>query len=474
MTSPLAKASHTSDRLANSPLIIPELLRAIFEWLPRGQLTATAQVCALWSAVVLDLIWENVPELRHLISTYSEVTEQWIGDADDDFRTIMTEVLDFRDISLGGRWDVLLSYGRRIRTLAISDETYAPEVVEHLKSRLEGSEGGSSLLPNLRALSFDVDSDGPGLVESLSIIPAGLQTLHVSAKTLDRKSTAHRRLLEHLTTKAPSQLSDMSFIGHGIFFDKVTYGLHSKVVAQCRGTLRTLDVSMFSLTAERLQEIGSIPSLTHLSMIQDRAAEHTDRERLLRAVTRLFPHLHSLGVALIGQETHPWATCISDVMRMLEPCLELRNLRIRCNYWKPLTKEDVRYLGEAWPLMEEFDLDQVDRWTEPNTHFGILQDLARIWSQTLKKLGLPLVSITSIPDPAYVEVKFKKLDTLSVEYCDLEDEQVEAVTDFLTALSPGPLRIKRLCDPHGYIYWNWSRLSNSMETAWKANSDSHA
>lgn len=51
-------------------LTVPELLATIFLWLSRADLASVARVCRFWSPVALDILWQLIPDLDCLLSTF--------------------------------------------------------------------------------------------------------------------------------------------------------------------------------------------------------------------------------------------------------------------------------------------------------------------------------------------------------------------------------------------------------------------
>ncbi|KAG9022568.1 hypothetical protein FS837_006287, partial [Tulasnella sp. UAMH 9824] len=418
-------------RAENQPLVprmhtalnVPELLVAIFSWLSKGDLTQVARVSRLLSSLSLDIIWETIPELKYLVSTYRPLTQQ--GITKEGIR-----VWKFRDTPDEGFWDVFWAYAGRVRAVEACTGLYTPEVICDLRSQLERSSCGPSLLPNLRSLSLRVLTNDSHPIEALPIIPAGLRTLQVSIELNITPSTV-QRLLEHFTTIPLNQLEEVEFSRRGRVDSDASLSLHrATFLQQNRSTLIHLNLAIFPLTTEDLAQLGSFPLTTRLTLVQKGTA--MELSNFFDAIASSFPQLQWIDVNLDDaiKEGVPIA-----IIGGLATCRGLRSISLASLYWRPLTKEDVYQFGLWWPLMEEFSLYQTGPHSSsrPATPFALLQDFAQAWSRPLRKVVLQFDTAAPSPDPSSIMVRFNRLETLWVGSSPLDDRDVEQVVELLKA-----------------------------------------
>ncbi|KAG8985005.1 hypothetical protein FRB90_004998 [Tulasnella sp. 427] len=425
-------------------LKIPEILLAILVWLSRRDQAIAARVSRMWSALALDLIWKTVPEIRHLINTYSEL--EWTRD--------YLWVWRFRDISAGGRWDVFAAYARRVQELQSSeDRDFAPDVIHHLMSQAEGSSGLSSFFPKLRSLKLRVDSCGPFLVRALRLVPPSLQSLQVDFTNRFRGAfETLGNLLSYLNAVPLNLLSRVELTGCGEVSDEHLLHLRDELLLHSRTTLVHLDMSLFPITIPDLRRIGSIvPKLKDLKFLGKETSMFTTEEVIdcLNGVGRSFHHLRSIRVSLRSATTPK--VRISELIRGLESCQDLRKFDIDVGYfgcpWHILTEADIRYLGSRWPMVESFKLyNKLYNMEYGGEALGsplaLLQEFARVWSRTLQILALNVDTVPPLPDPSTTQPKFERLEMLDVGTSEIcREEDIEPIADFLTALSPGPVQI---------------------------------
>lgn len=109
--------------------------------------------------------------------------------------------------------------------------------------------------------------------------------------------------------------------------------------------------------------------------------------------------------------------------------------------------------------MERFDLAQPRCYPDQATNsLEILQEFARVWSQTLRRISLPFDGSALLPCPIAVKFKFEKLVELDVGRSYIPENSIVSVAEFLKTISPGHLDIMVLHafeDEDDFVpFWN--------------------
>ncbi|KAG8914501.1 hypothetical protein FRC01_004035, partial [Tulasnella sp. 417] len=383
---------------SKSPVVLrlPELLAAVFAWLPKGDLTSVARVCRFWTPCALDMIWQTIPDFETLMDLFQII--MWNNGTGAQ-----------EDTSDDDPWEVFWAYCLRVHTIERCLEAYDPGVTDNLIFRVEKHLRGPSLLPNLRSITLRSWADEPHIVEILPIIPTRLRALSLYAF---RDSAAFQRLLGHLAAIPISRLSTANFHVSG---DNVTV---TRLLQLNLATLVDLTLAGPHLTASTLKRLGSVPGVTRLT-IQPWGAK-TGLDEFFASIGSSFPRLSFLCVTLDQaiEEDVP-----VTVLEGLAECRELQTVYMRSPKWKTLSGEDARRVGSWWPLMELFFLSQNCHPDQVTTPLGILEEFARVWSATLLDIGLEFDATTPLPSPA--SVRFR----------------IDDVAEFLKTVSPGRLKI---------------------------------
>ncbi|KAG8974134.1 hypothetical protein FRC05_007882 [Tulasnella sp. 425] len=367
----------------------------------------------------------------------------------------------FQNISSGGRWDVFWAYAQRVRTVEACNGLYTREVIDHWNHKLQTSSCGPSLLPNLRSLSMTVPNYGPYLFEAFPIIPAGLRTLEVTTER-NVGSSAIQRLFKHLTDVPLDQLVDVKFRGGDRIYSASLSLCRATFLQQNRSTLAHLNLSMFPLTHEDLEHIGSFSGVTKLALEQQGTS--IQLSKFFGVIGSSFPSLRAIMVMLdrtIREDVS------MDVIGGLEPCRELQSIYLASHRWKSLTKQDVRELGHRWPEMEVFSLHQAEYHPDQvATPLGILEDFAQVWSRTLHRMVMLFDTAMPLPGSSSVRFKFDKLEMLSVGRSLLHERDMDDVVEFLKAVSPRQLNIMSFKAPAGSNYDRWGLVKDRVNAAW--------
>lgn len=313
-----------------------------------------------------------------------------------------------------------------------------------------------------------MSKDEPHLIEALPIIPAGILILHVFTER-DISSSTTQRILSHLTAIPLDRLLDVSLGGDARFHSR------EAALSLCRAnflqplqtTLKSLDFSIFPLTLEDLREIGKFVGVGRLTLVQRGTC--AELHKFFDVIAASFPHLGRIDVRCDDAISDEVAV---DVIEGLALCPDLRSINVTSNRWRPLTGDDIRQLGHRWPLMEDFCLHQENAASnQPGTPLALLQDLAQVWSRSLRKVSLRFDTAAPIPKGPSVKSKFEKLDSLWVGYSDLQGGDLGNVTDFLVAISPGPLNIVCSYEGLGIVAFAWNVVNVDMHIHGMARSD---
>ncbi|KIO31649.1 hypothetical protein M407DRAFT_19388 [Tulasnella calospora MUT 4182] len=248
-------------------------------------------------------------------------------------------------------------------------------------------------------------------------------------------STAAQRFLNHLTAIPLSHLSDVYFLCANR--DRLAPSTLATFLQPNRATLVDLRLSEFPLTVSGLKELGSFPGVINLKVGQEGAA--TELHEFFGMIAFSFPNLRLIDVTLDEAITEDVSVA---GIGGLAACRELRILFLTSRNWKSLTAEDLGRFGSWWPSMESFSLSQpYDYQDQVRIPLGILQDFARVWSQTLNGLRLEFDVEAPLPSLSSVKLNFEKLGVLDVGGSDILESSVDGVAAFLKKLSPGRLVI---------------------------------
>ncbi|KAG9031888.1 hypothetical protein FS837_002859 [Tulasnella sp. UAMH 9824] len=357
------------------------------------------------------MIWETIPHLNCLIRTH---------------RAIMQWEEESHEITDTDRWGIFWAYCCRIRKVQACQDIYTLNLINDLRSQLKTHLRGPSLLPNLRFISVEECESQVNLIEMLPIIPAGLGALDLH---LDQRSAAGQRLLKHLATIPLARLSDVHISSPDVGNSDAV----AKFLQPNDATLVVLNLIDFPLTVSGLKQFGNFPGVKNLILWQKGAA--TELHEFFDVIALSFPNLRKLDVILDDaiEEDVP-----VTVIAGLAACGKLEDILLESHRWKSLGREDVCRFGSWWPLMERFNLGQFhyhpDQVTTP---LEILQELARVWHRTLRRVFLPFDGSAPLPSPSSVKFKFEKLTELNVGRSRILESGVESVAEFLRTISPG-------------------------------------
>ncbi|KAG8898707.1 hypothetical protein FRC00_002439 [Tulasnella sp. 408] len=338
--------------------------------------------------------------------------------------------------------------------------------INHLRYQLDNRLCGPSLLPNLRSLDLKMPGDKPHLYEVLPIIPAELQVLSV-ATAVGTTQPDIQSLLELLTAIPLSQLSII------YFYDCTPIELDASKLATFlqpnQSTLVELHLSPFPLAVSDLEQVGSLPRVTELALLQKGTA--MELNRFFNVIASSFPKLRAIEVTL--DDTIEEEVSVA-VFEDLAACGELKVVFLKSHRWKKLTRGDVARFGSWWPLMGMFCLHQPDHYLDQiKTPLGILQEFARAWSRTLYKILLQFDTEVALPSSSSVRFKFEELGTLWVGRSRVRKRRFESVADFLRTIAPRELEIIALGgDREEYDYESrWEIVMNKVNARFSVRSD---
>ncbi|KAG8972874.1 hypothetical protein FRB90_010116, partial [Tulasnella sp. 427] len=385
-------------------LLVPELLENVISWLPRADLARAARVSRTWCKYALEFLWRKIPHYWCLFNLYSPlrahqsasnlvrlevITKHRVQDSTKQFipssKRQATTFWGFRDVSQGGRWDVLQSYARRVREVEACTKVYSRELYDHMFAKMGDPSEHPTLLPNLRTLSLSVTESAYNPVEELWIAPPTLRTLRMHIDEGVR-SVRVQNILEDFASVPLNSLARVEFSTplnrpRSTFPEDLSIA-RAWFLGKARETLVELDVAVFPMERREVQEMGVFPVLRKVRMMQ--RGTYLDLEGFFGAIGSSFPNLQSLHLTLDGAIKEEVSVALAKGMK----CRDLRKFHVDCHWWKRVTEEDVLHFGEQWPLLEEFCLYQFNYASEDATPFGMLEVFARVWGKTLREIVL--------------------------------------------------------------------------------------
>ncbi|KAH9936007.1 hypothetical protein B0H21DRAFT_63449 [Amylocystis lapponica] len=187
MTSPSASPNQLASIKA---LYIEDILREIFEYLPRGfsrgryDLARTARVCKKFSGPALDLLWRDLPDVGSLFGLFPSFTTatRLIGRDEVDFYTFNGPISQ-------DDWSRFEYYAKRVRSLCVSfDNTDTdPSVFAQLAYHAHGR----PLCPYLTSLDW---IQGVVMEQSLfAFLTKSLRNLTIATMGIDESESVRSR-----------------------------------------------------------------------------------------------------------------------------------------------------------------------------------------------------------------------------------------------------------------------------------------
>ncbi|KAL0058910.1 hypothetical protein AAF712_014392 [Marasmius tenuissimus] len=472
-------------------LQISEILRTIFRWCDKPSNVSNAVVCKPWQNDALDLVWEEIPDIRHifeflgLFSTEQldrPVTHEHWGlfrkryawrvhkivcyNADwgqtpllDTFarlqhftpafpnlkQLIWTVRLDSGD-EYSHRSVVLMHPNVEQFDLSITHSDVASETLKQYMRAV------SQYLPGLKRLSVTAPSGmDEGLTESLATLVADMPALEsISLPGIFDPSS----LLKALSSHSPS-LKTLQFI---------RYHENSGVVQMSLLTppsvLRDLQRLSIAVPYQTLAHFirgsyESIPGLTSLSVsaTSPRAENPSAVKDLLEVVGKELPTVKEVELTFnpeffSNSDTQPENLTMADVVHFahIEPiiaCASVTRFRIAHPYPLAVHENDLERIASAWPNLQSLVLSEDPVYSEA------LQDNPE-WPHLDLRVLLPFSRhCTSLEElrlsvrPGYVGdeqdiLPFQRLTHFSPggQWCEGGDEEILDVAIFLSQLLP--------------------------------------
>lgn len=204
-------------------------------------------------------------------------------------------------------------------------------------------------------------------------------------------------------------------------------------LVQLQSNLETLELRSCRLTADSLSRLGQQTQLTSLVI------QHC--ETSIEAVAAMFSSIGSLfgKLSMLDVRLDPELQGRIGVSTIagLSSCRGIRRLVVRNTSGELLTSQMVSEMGRWWPSMEELSFTLNRRLgTDSGTPLNRLYDIARVWSTTLRSLGVPFSLGGDFPPvPETTAVKFRHLKSITVFPAELPDDKFTNITEFLAAIT---------------------------------------
>lgn len=338
----------------------------------------------------------------------------------------------FADPPVDSKWDIVKGYARRVRCLNFLPWELDPSIISYVSSRLESPSDGPYLLPKIRLIFCSSVERGPAFLSIIQMMPPDLQAIDLHFFSPDRLSpTTVTQIFNTLSTTPFGFLTSISIGGSHNIESESLEALFSLV--QLQSNLETLELRNCRLTADSLSRLGQQTQLTSLVI------QHC--ETSIEAVAAMFSTIGSLfgKLSMLDVWLHPELQGKIGVSTIagLSSCRDIRRLVVRNTSGELLTSQMVSEMGRWWPSMEEFSFTPCRRFnTDSGTPLNRLYDIARVWSSTLRSLGVTFSFGGHFPPvPETTAVKFRHLKSITVFPAELPDDEFANIAEFLAAVT---------------------------------------
>ncbi|KAG8922674.1 hypothetical protein FRC00_007141, partial [Tulasnella sp. 408] len=305
-------------------------------------------------------------------------------------------------------WDIFRSYARRVQSLTYDEINDPYEISPGLILRaLEANPGG--ILPNLRAVSWDLMINGSGLNHPLAFCPPSLERMSIYIADGPSSVESVPRLLYSLSTSLTNRLK---------FFEFGTGSLpttNAAIATALNDFLRGQDgLVELKLPWYEIQDPSTVSEVCQASLqLRAFCAEvyHITKDRFREVLGALAMRSASLRcVRLI------WTTSGSSEgpirLRDMEPVLQLsaiEDIRLWLGCGLELEVRDIQQMGQAWKGLTSLVLLS----KEPDIPLPRLVTFAQ-WLPRLQQLAAHFDCSAHIPSADEVPSRFRSLQRLTL------------------------------------------------------------